>query len=73
MFSTKIHPKYANYINIFFLDLTIELPKNTGINEYAIELVEGKWLLYDPIYVFSPVELETLKIYIKTHLKTWFI
>lgn len=51
----------------------IELPKNININEHAIELVEGKQLPYRPIYTLSQLEIETLKIYIKTHLKTGFI
>ena len=51
----------------------MEFPKNTGINEYAIELIDGKNLPYGPIYALSPVELETLKIYIETHLETGFI
>ncbi len=51
----------------------MELPENTGMNEHAIELIEGKQPLYGPIYVLSPVELKTLKAYIKTHLKTGFI
>ncbi len=51
----------------------MELPENTDINKYAIELIEGKQPPYGPIYALSPVELETLKAYIKTHLKTGFI
>ena len=51
----------------------MELPENTGINEHAIELVEGKQPPYRPIYSLGPVELETLKAYIETHLKTGFI
>ncbi len=51
----------------------MELPENTGLNEHAIELVEGKQPPYGPIYALSPVELETLKTYIETHLKTGFI
>ncbi len=51
----------------------MELPENTGMNEYAIELVEGKQPPYGPIYALSPVELEILKSYIETHLKTGFI
>ncbi len=43
------------------------------MNEHAIELVEGKQPPYRPIYGLSPVELETWKTYIKTHLKTRFI
>ncbi len=51
----------------------MELPENTGLNEHAIELVEGKQPPYGPIYALSLVELETLKTYIETHLKTGFI
>ncbi len=46
---------------------------NTGMNEYAIELIDGKQLPYGPSYAFNPIELETLKIYIKTYLKIGFI
>ncbi len=48
-------------------------PENIGINKHAIELINGKQPPYGPIYALSPVELETLKTYIKTHLKTGFI
>ncbi len=51
----------------------MELPENTGMNEHAIKLIEGKQLPYGPIYALSPVELETLKIYIETQLKIDFI
>ncbi len=43
------------------------------MNEHAIELIEGKQLPYGPIYALNPVELEILKTYIETHLKTGFI
>ena len=43
------------------------------MNEHAIELIDGKQLPYELIYTLSPVELETLKAYIETHLKTGFI
>ena len=49
------------------------LLENTSINEYAIKLSKGKQPPYGPIYSLGPVELETLKAYIKTHLKTNFI
>ena len=51
----------------------MELPKNPSINKCAIKLQDGKQSLYEPIYSLRPVELETLKIYIETHLKTGFI
>ena len=49
------------------------MPENTGINKHAIELQNGNQLFYRPIYSLVPVELKTLKIYIKTNLKTGFI
>lgn len=69
----KVHQEYADYANVFLCDLAIELPENTGINKYAIGLIESKQQPYKPIYSLSLVKLETLKTYIKTHLKTGFI
>lgn len=51
----------------------MELPKNTRMDEYAIKLICKKQPLYRPIYVLSLVELELVKTYIKTYLKTGFI
>ncbi len=51
----------------------MELPKKTGMNKHAIELIEGKQPPYEPIYALSLVELKTLKTYIETYLKTGFI
>ncbi len=62
-----------DYADVFLFDYVIELPKNTGINEYTIELVKGSQIPYGPIYILRLVELETLKTYIETHLKTGFI
>ena len=69
----KISPEYADYVDVFSPDLAIELPENTGINKHAIELIYDKQLPYGSIYSLSPVELENLKSYIETHLKTGFI
>ena len=70
---TEIPSEYIDYADVFSPDLAMQLPENTGINEHAIELVEGKQPPYGPIYSLGPVELETLKAYIETHLKTGFI
>ena len=51
----------------------MELPENTSINEHIIELIEDKQLSYKPIYSLDSMELETIKAYIETHLKTGFI
>ena len=50
-----------------------ELPENTGINKITIKLEEGKQPFFGSIYSLSPVELETLKTYIKTNLANGFI
>ena len=51
----------------------MELLENTRINEYAIELEKGKQPSFGPIYSLEPVELETLKTYIKINLANSFI
>lgn len=51
----------------------MELSENSGINKYTIELIEGKQSSYNPIYSLGLVELEMLKVYIETNLKTSFI
>lgn len=69
----EIFSKYTNVANMFSPNLTIELFKNTSINKHTIKLVKDKQPPYEFFYAFSLVELETLKAYIKTHLKTDFI
>lgn len=65
--------KYVDYTNVFSFDLTMEPAEKIEINEYAIKLIDSIQLLYKLIYILSPVELEILKTYIKTYLKTRFI
>lgn len=70
---TKVLSRYFNYINVFLFNNTMKLPKSTGINEYIIKLEEVKQLFYGPIHRLGLIELEIVKTYIKTHLKTRFI
>ena len=70
---TKIPAKYSDFADVFSPDLASELPKHTGINDHAIELVKGQQPPYGPIYSLEPVELETLKAYIETNLANGFI
>ena len=65
--------QYSDFANVFLKELAKVLPKRTGINEHIIELEESKQPLYRPIYSLDPVELETLKTYIKTNLANGFI
>ena len=70
---TEVPVEYSNYSDVFLAENAAELPENTGINEYAIELEEGKQPPFYLIYNLGPVELKTLKIYIKTNLAHGFI
>ena len=70
---TKVSTKYLDFADVFSPDLASELPEHTRINDYIIELVDGQHLPYGPIYSLGPVELETLKAYIKTNLANGFI
>lgn len=58
---------FSDNTDVFSLDLAIELPEKTGINEHILDLIEEKQTPYGPIYVLSLVEMETLKTYIKTY------
>ena len=47
------------------------LPERIKLNEHAINLEDSKQPPYGPIYSLGPVELETLKTYIKTSSENW--
>ena len=70
---TEVPVEYSDYSDVFSTENAAELPENTGMNEHAIELEEGKQPPFGPIYSLGPVELETLKTYIKTNLANGFI
>lgn len=66
-------PKYFDFIDIVFLKFAIELFKHISINDYAIDLVKDLQLFCKPIFSLGSVELEILKIFIKTNLANIFI
>ena len=70
---TTVPAEYSDFADVFSPDLASEFPEYTGINDHAIELVEGQQPPYGPIYSLGPVELETLKAYIETNLANGFI
>ena len=70
---TKVPAEYSDFADVFSPDLASKLPEHTGINDHAIELVDGQQPPYGPIYSLGPVELETLKAYIETNLANGFI
>ena len=69
----KIPDEYLDFTDVFSEEKALVLPERTKLNEHVINLENGKQPPYKPIYSLDPVELETLKTYIKTHLKTGFI
>ena len=70
---TKIPDEYSDFAEVISPDLASELPEYTGINDHAIELVNGQQPPYGSIYSLGPVELENLKAYIETNLANGFI
>ena len=54
----KVPAEYLDFADVFFPDLASELLEHTGINNYAIELVDGQRPPYGPIYSLGSVELE---------------
>ncbi len=70
---TKVPSEYADFADIFSPKLATELLKHTEINDHAIEFVDDWQPPYGPIYSLGPVELETLKAYIKNNLANDFI
>ena len=69
----KIPTKYSDFSDVFSEEKASILPEATEMNQHAIELQEGQQPPYGPIYSLGPVELETLKTYIKTNLANGFI
>ena len=69
----EVPADYSDYNNVFSAENATELLENIGINEYAIELEEGKQPLFSLSYNLGPIELETLKTYIKINLTNNFI
>ena len=65
----RIPDEYSDFADVFSEVKALVLPKHTELNEHAIDLKDDKQPSYGPIYSLGPVELETLKTYIETHLK----
>ena len=69
----RIPDEYSDFADVFSEEKALVLPERTELNEHAIDLEDGKQAPYGPIYSLGPMELETLKTYIETHLNTGFI
>ena len=68
-----IFAEYFDFSNVFSSDAAAKLPKYNRINDYPINLVNDKQLLYGLIYSLGAVKLETLKIYIEANLASNFM
>ena len=69
----KILEEYSDFTDVFSEKKALVLPECIKLNEHAINLENGKQPPYKLIYSLGPMELETLKTYIETNLKTGFI
>ena len=69
----KIPDEYSDFTDVFSKKKALVLPERTEFNEHAIDLEDDKQPPYGPIYSLGPMELETLKTYFETYLKTGFI
>ena len=69
----QIWSKYSDFSDVFLEEKVLILPKAIQLNEHAIKLQKGQQLSYRPIYSLGPVELKTLKTYIKTNFANSFI
>lgn len=69
-----IPAKPSDYSNVFFLKKSAtKFFKRYDINKHLMNLELDEQLFYGPICSLKPVELETLKIYIRTNLAKSFI
>ena len=69
----RILDEYLDLANVFLEEKALVLSERTKLNEHAINLEDSKQPSYGLIYSLGLMELEILKTYIKTHLKTEFI
>ena len=65
--------EYSDFLDVFLEEKALILPEATEFNQHAIKLQEGQQPLYELIYSLGLIELEILKIYIKTNLANSFI
>ena len=65
--------KYSDFANVFSEESANILPEQTRVNKHNIKLEKAKQPSYGLIYSLKPIELQTLKTYIKTNLANSFI
>ena len=69
----KILTNYLNFLDIFLEEKALMLLKITELNQYVIKLQKSQQPPYRLIYSLVLLELETLKIFIKTNFANGFI
>lgn len=69
----KVLSKYSDFADIFSEKEAFVLLEQIELNKNGIDLKGDKQLPFEPIYSLALIELEILKFYIKTYLKTRFI
>ena len=65
--------KYLDFADVFSKESAEVFPEQTEVNEQAIKIEKNKQPPYKLLYNLSPIELKTLKTYIKTNLASGFI
>ncbi len=70
---TKVPSEYADFTDVFLPKLAAELSEHIGINDHAIKFIDNWQPPYSPIHSLGPMELKTLKTYIKNNLANSFI
>ena len=69
----EVSVKYSDYSNVFSVKNAIKFLKNSRMSDHAIKLEKDKLPPFESIYSLKPVELETLKTYIKINFVNSFI
>lgn len=69
----SIPKKYTNFLDIFFKKSAAKLSNRSDISKHTINLEPSNQPIYKQIYSLGPVELKTLKTYIKTKMTNRFI
>lgn len=71
--SSQVWVKNSDFSDDFLVEKTLVLLEQTKLNKHIIKLKDEKQSFYRPIYNLRLVELETLNMYLETHLKTSII
>ena len=69
----NILTKYSYFFKIFLKEKVLILLKIAKLNQHTIEFQKNEQSFYKQIDNLSPLELKTLKTYIKTNLPKSFV